>query len=234
MLVNIAIDDAFALGVLSSRIHVCWALAQGGTLEDRPRYNKTRCFETFPFPSCTPDQQQRIRELGEQLDAHRKRQQAAFPELTMTGMYNVLEKLRAGEALTAKDKIIHEQGLVSVLKQLHDDLDAAVADAYGWPADLPDDEILSRLVALNAERAAEESTGQIRWLRPDFQNKTAKQITIPLSSPNPEHRNQHPKPPGRQIYRPKCASSAKPFQPPQPLSPPPRSPNNSPAPAWKN
>ena len=173
MLVNIALDDAYALGVLSSRIHVCWALVQGGTLEDRPRYNKTRCFETFPFPSATSDQQQRIRDLGEQLDAHRKRQQAAHPELTMTGMYNVLEKLRSGEALTAKEKTIHEQGLVSVLKQLHDDLDTAVAAAYGWPVDLPDDALLTRLVALNAQRAAEETNGQIRWLRPEFQNKSA-------------------------------------------------------------
>ncbi len=51
----------------------------------------------------------------------------------MTGMYNVLEKLRSGDPLSAKEKIIHEQGLVSVLKQLHDDLDTAVATAYGWP-----------------------------------------------------------------------------------------------------
>jgi hypothetical protein len=36
--------------------------------------------------------------------------------------------------LTARDKKVHEQGLVSVLKQVHDDLDAAVANAYGWPA----------------------------------------------------------------------------------------------------
>ncbi|MEW6253217.1 MAG: DNA methyltransferase, partial [Planctomycetota bacterium] len=47
MLIAIASDDAFHLGVLSSRVHVVWALAMGGTLEDRPRYNKTRCFETF-------------------------------------------------------------------------------------------------------------------------------------------------------------------------------------------
>ena len=38
---------------------------------------------------------QRIRELGERLDAHRKRQQALHPDLTLTGMYNVLEKLRS-------------------------------------------------------------------------------------------------------------------------------------------
>ena len=38
----------------------------------------------------------------------------------------------------------------------HGKLDAAVAAAYGWPADLPDDQILERLLALNLERAAEE------------------------------------------------------------------------------
>jgi hypothetical protein len=71
--------------------------------------------------------------------------------------------------LTAKEKEIHEQGLVSVLKQIHDDLDAAVFAAYGWPPTLTDEEILERLVALNHERAAEEKRGHIRWLRPDFQ-----------------------------------------------------------------
>ncbi|MGZ8710871.1 MAG: class I SAM-dependent DNA methyltransferase, partial [Thermoanaerobaculia bacterium] len=113
---------------------------------------------------------ERIRDLGEQLDAHRKRQQELHPELTITGMYNVLEKLRSGEALTAKEKKIHEQGLVSVLKQIHDELDASVFDAYGWPHDLSDEEILERLVALNAERAEEERRGIVRWLRPEFQN----------------------------------------------------------------
>ncbi len=182
------------MGVLSNRIHVAWALATGGRLGvgNDPRYNKTRCFETFPFPNATDAQQTRIRALAEQLDAHRKRQQALHPDLTLTGMYNVLEKLRLGETLTAKDKTIHEQGLVSVLAQLHDELDAAVFDAYGWndlaPAlvgkpggttpypDKPaaqaeaEEELLSRLVALNAERAAEEARGLVRWLRPDFQN----------------------------------------------------------------
>lgn len=88
----------------------------------------------------------------------------------MTDMYNVLEKLRSGEPLSAKEKVTHEQGLVSVLKQIHDDLDAAVFDAYGWPRDLSDEAILERVVALNAERAAEEARGLVRWLRPEFQD----------------------------------------------------------------
>ena len=187
MLVCIALDDGFHLGVLSSQIHITWALAAGGTLEDRPRYNKTRCFDPFPFPAATPTQQARIRALGEELDAHRKRQQAAHPDLTLTGMYNVLEKLRAGEALTAKDKTLHEQGLVAVLRQIHDELDAAVLDAYGWNDLAPanPDALLERLVALNAERRREEAAGQVRWLRPEFQHPTApapQQEAIPIGT----------------------------------------------------
>ena len=117
-------------------------------------------------------------------DAHRKARQAAHPALTMTGMYNVLAKLRAADPLTPKDQEIHAQGLVSVLKQVHDDLDAAVFAAYGWDPALTDEEILAKVVALNAERAEEESRGVIRWLRPEFQNpsgvKAATQETMDL------------------------------------------------------
>nr|MBP9902478.1 class I SAM-dependent DNA methyltransferase [Verrucomicrobiota bacterium] len=78
------------------------------------------------------------------------------------------------DLLTAKEKLIHDHGLVSVLKQLHDDLDRAVFAAYGWPGSLTDAEILERLVALNAERAAEEKRGVIHWLRPEYQTRGQK------------------------------------------------------------
>ena len=161
------------------------------------RWQNGPCFETFPFPDPTPAQAARIRDLAEQLDAHRKRQQALHPELTLTGMYNVLEKLRTGDTLTPKERTIHEQGLVSVLRELHDALDRAVFEAYGWDdlaaelvgkpgatTPLPDkpeaqaaaeEELLRRLVELNATRAAEEARGHIRWLRPDYQNPGAAQ-----------------------------------------------------------
>ncbi|MCA9970236.1 MAG: hypothetical protein KC425_08475 [Anaerolineales bacterium] len=115
--------------------------------------------------------------LAERLDAHRKRQQAQHPQLTLTDMYNVLEKERAGEPLDDKERVIHEQGLISILRQLHDELDAAIFAAYGWPADLTDEEILQRLVDLNAERAAEEASGHVRWLRPAYQAPDAVQAT---------------------------------------------------------
>ena len=171
MLIEIALDDAYYLGVLSSKIHLTWALATGGILGvgGTPRYNKSRCFEPFPFPSATEAQQAEIRKLAEQLDAHRKRQQAQHPTLTLTDLYNVVEKLRAGLPLTAKEQVTHENGLAAVVLELHKQLDAAVAAAYGWAPDLPDAELLTRLVQLNQQRAAEEAAGTVRYLRPAYQ-----------------------------------------------------------------
>ena len=156
------------------------------------RYNRATCFDPFPFPQCSNQQSMRLCELGEQLNLHRIGCQKEHAGLDMTGMYNVLEKLRSGDTLSTKEKTIHEQGLVSVLRELHDQLDRAVFEAYGWDdlADklvglpgattpLPDkpeaqaeaeEELLLRLVALNAQRAAEEARGQVRWLRPAYQN----------------------------------------------------------------
>ena len=78
-----------------------------------------------------------------------------------------------------------------MLKEIHDDIDRAVFEAYGWsdlaPAlvgkpgattpsphkkaeqEAAEEELLTRLVALNRERAAEEARGLVRWLRPDYQ-----------------------------------------------------------------
>ena len=190
-LIVMALNDTFVQGVLSSRLHITWTLAAGGTLEDRPRYNNSVCFETFPFAEASEAQKIIIRNFAGRIDSHRKRQQADHPKLTLTNMYNVLEKLRHEEPLTGKEKEVHQQGLIAILKELHDDLDRAVFNAYGWDdlaeklvgkpgatTPLPDkseeqaqaeEELLSRLVALNSERVAEEAKGKIRWLRPEFQ-----------------------------------------------------------------
>ena len=203
-LILFACDDSFILGILSSSVHVSWTLAMGSQLGPTPVYVKTTCFEPFPFPALEESPPKlRIRDLGERLDAHRKRQQEQHPDLTLTGIYNVLEKLRAGEALNARDRETHDKGLISVLKQIHDDLDAAVLEAYGWtgiatatpPADILahggptaealEQKILTHLVALNHERAAEEKRGLIRYLRPDYQapgTTTAQQSEIGLTS----------------------------------------------------
>ena len=184
-LVAIALNEAFYLGVLSSKAHGDWALAAGSTLEDRPVYVKTTCFETFPFPDedtgLTPELRELIAQRAEQIDGHRKRvlsPEANHAGLTLTGLYNVLAALREGRALTVKEKTIHTQGVVSVLRELHDELDAAVLAAYGLEANASTDDILGHLVQLNTQRAAEEAKGRVRWLRPEFQNPQN-----PLSKP---------------------------------------------------
>ncbi|MDC9825610.1 class I SAM-dependent DNA methyltransferase [Devosia sp. ZB163] len=209
MLVCIGVDTAEHLAVLSSRLNVAWAIASGGWLGvgNDPRYSKSRTFDPFPFPISvgltlsSSDQRlaqlERLRELGERLDAFRKERLAAHDFLTMTSLYNVLEREREldngadVEPLSDKELAIHQAGLVSVLKEIHDHIDRAVLEAYGWGdliaplvgkpgATLPsphksptqeaaEEELLGRLVALNKERAAEEARGLVRWLRPDYQ-----------------------------------------------------------------
>ncbi|MCG5531818.1 class I SAM-dependent DNA methyltransferase, partial [Halorhodospira sp. 9621] len=192
-LIAIGLTGAEYLGILSSRIHALWALSAGSRLGvgNDPVYNKSSCFDAFPFPHLESHIEEEIRAIAERLDAHRAERQCEHPGVTLTGMYNVLEKNRAGETLTKKERTIHEQGLVTVLGELHDELDRAVFEAYGWGdladvlvgrpgattprSDKPEDqeeaeqELLQRLVDLNAQRAAEEARGHVRWLRPEFQ-----------------------------------------------------------------
>jgi hypothetical protein len=176
-LVVIASADAWHLAVLSSQVHIVWARGAGSWLGMGSVYVKTACFEKFPFPAASPVQEAELRALGERLDAHRKQRQALHPDLTLTGLYNVLTRLRTGEVLTPAELKIHEQGLVTLLRELHDQIDQAVLAAYGWNDLIPlldagdafTVAVLERLVALNAERAAEEQQGVVRWLRPAFQ-----------------------------------------------------------------
>ena len=100
--------------------------------------------------------------------------------------------------LTEAEVAIKTKGLILILKELHEKLDALVFEAYGWPRTLTDEQILEKLVALNHERAAEERRGHVRWLRPDYQiprfgkkldNQAAKeegaQVTADLGLPEP-------------------------------------------------
>ena len=173
-IVAIAMQDSFDLGILSSRIHLIWAESSGARLGvgNDLNYNHSECFSKFPFPDANNIQKHTIRIIADDLDAHRKRVIDEHAHLTMTGLYNVRDDLRAGikpDNLSDKHRIIFDDGLVLILNDLHDRLDVAVAEAYGWPADLADDQILRRLVALNTTRTEEEVRGEVRWLRPDYQ-----------------------------------------------------------------
>ncbi|WP_299328625.1 DNA methyltransferase [Parasphingopyxis sp.] len=174
MLIAIGSDDAFHLGALQSAVHVQWALRAGGTLEDRPRYNKSKIFEPFPFPDVTDDQRKAIADLAEELDATRKAALAETEKLTMTELYNLREKLRSGDPVSKEEERRATKARAAIINRLHEQLDQAVAEAYGWgeewkAGELGPSEIVARLVALNHERAAEEAEGHVRWLRPDYQ-----------------------------------------------------------------
>jgi hypothetical protein len=167
----IASDDPYLLGILSSRMHRLWALAAGGRIGvgNDPRWSNTLTFLPFPFPVPNETDRRTIRDLGEAIDSHRKRQQALHPSLKLTDMYNVVEKLVSGRTFSRKDSRVHEEGLISLLCQLHSELDTHVSEAYGLSPQSSDDQIVSHLLKLNAERAVEEQQGLVRWLRPEFQ-----------------------------------------------------------------
>jgi hypothetical protein len=174
MITAVGSADAFHLGILQSKLHTDWALQVGGTLEDRPRYTKQKIFDPFPFPDATPEQRDRIAELAEELDGTRKAALAETDKLTMTELYNLREKLRSGAPMDEKEQRRAIKARATIVDRLHEQLDQAVADAYGWGDEwragaLGPSEIVARLVALNHERAAEEKEGKVRWLRPDYQ-----------------------------------------------------------------
>ena len=211
MLVCVGSDSASLLAILSSRLHIAWMLSLGGTLEDRPRYNKTRIFDPFPAAdgrSSSPEALNQLEGFGDRLDSFRKERLAEHDFLTMTALYNALERVRELEngcdvpPLSAKEKDIHGAGLVSVMKDIHDDIDRAVLEAYGWadlipallgkpgatmpsPHKTPEQEeaeetLLTRLVDLNKERVEEERRGLVRWLRPDYQiPKLGHKVKVP-------------------------------------------------------
>ena len=153
--VAIARDDDYTFGVLHSRIHEVWALAQAPRLGvgNDPRYTHTLCFNTFPFPwpldvaesDLTEKQtEHRAAIVGAAQGLDQRREAWLNPagvnpsilqDRTMTGMYNRRPDW---------------------LDNAHEALDAAVFAAYGWSAELSDDEILAELLKLNQERAAEQ------------------------------------------------------------------------------
>ena len=137
-LIVIARDDDHTLGVLQSRVHEIWALKMGTQLETRPRYTPTTTFETFPFPQPSEKQKDSIAEAARELDEMRQSwlnppgvEEQELEKRTLTDLYNARP---------------------TWLQLAHERLDKAVLDAYGWPHDVSDEDILSALLALNFER----------------------------------------------------------------------------------
>jgi hypothetical protein len=119
----------------------------------------TTCFETYPFPwppGAEPQGDPRVHAIAEAArELVRLRDEWLSPALAPPQGDSPLP---AGEVPGVREK---DRTLTNLynrrpdwLSEAHRRLDAAVFAAYGWPADLSDDEILARLLALNLERAA--------------------------------------------------------------------------------
>ncbi|MCO6048377.1 N-6 DNA methylase [Mesorhizobium sp. RP14(2022)] len=164
-----AFPNLAPFAALQSRVHEIWARFFSSTLEDRLRYAPSDCFETFPFPENF-EIDSALEAAGQAYYDHRATLMIARNE-GMTKTYNRFHDARDN----APD--------LTALRDLHADMDRVVLRAYGWddladraaPAFLtPDteddhtyqgrlfwpnafrDEVLARLLELNAERHAEE------------------------------------------------------------------------------
>ncbi|MBI1196452.1 MAG: class I SAM-dependent DNA methyltransferase [Phenylobacterium sp.] len=173
-LVAIARDDDIVFGILSSRLHEVWSLATCSWhgIGNDPTYNAESCLATFPFPDgLTPNipaanyaadpRAPAIAEAARKLNDLREAWlnppdlTVRVPEVVPGYPDRILPKDEAAA------KLLKARTLTNLYNErphwlalAHEALDAAVAAAYGWPADLSDDEILERLFALNQERAA--------------------------------------------------------------------------------
>lgn len=180
-LIVIARSDDTSFGLLHSRFHLVWALRAGTSLEDRPRYTPTTCFETFPFPvGLTPADTAggeptstvaikiaaAARHLSDTREAWRNPVEwvdwETTPEETAAGFPKRPVPKRG------KETDLKQRTLTALynappcwLTLAHQALDSVVAEAYGWEdytPDMPDDEILRRLLKLNLARSATQGS----------------------------------------------------------------------------
>jgi hypothetical protein len=165
-----AFDNLAPWGCLVSRVHEVWVQFLGGTLEDRGRYNLVDCFDTFPFPPSF-ERDPALEATGEAYYTFRAGLMIARGK-GLTKTYNDFH-----------DRRLQNDPEIQRLRELHHAMDQAVLRAYGWedlaaaaapvfldeenedefayqgrlfwPSDFRD-EVLARLLALNAERHADE------------------------------------------------------------------------------
>ena len=176
-IVVIARSDDTTFGILHSRFHELWALRLGTSLGPTPRYTPTTCFETFPFPSgLTPNipsseyandpRAQAIAEAAGRLNEPRKnwlnppQWVDRVPEIVPGYPDRIISKPEHAAELKKRTLTNLYNQRPAWLNYAHRVLDEAVATAYGWPANLSDDEALRRLLALNRERAGTPESDQ--------------------------------------------------------------------------
>lgn len=174
-------DDYF-FGVLHSRVHETWALELGTRLETRPRYTPTTCFETFPMPKPTSEQEQAIADAARELNELRERWLNP-PEWTREKVLefhgtpggpwsryiapgtNTVRYPRLVPKDDASAALLKKRTLTNLYNErpawldlAHKKLDEAVFSAYGWKPDLTDADLLAALLELNSSRSNPENS----------------------------------------------------------------------------
>ncbi len=180
-LVVIPRDDDEMFGLLSSRFHVVWAMAAGGRLGvgNDPVYTTSKCFDPYPFPATNTGAEtgappcmatsvlagniaaaaRRLNELREAW-LNPPEWTERIPEVVPGYPDRIVA--RPGHEADLKKRTLTNlyNARPAWLDNAHKALDAAVAAAYGWAdytPEMPDEEILRRLLALNLERKAAEA-----------------------------------------------------------------------------
>lgn len=130
-----ALDDEYAMGVLSSYLFEAWARGESSTFETRIRFTPSTAYETFPWPSPTPDQRMGITEASRAL-LTRRSEISVSEGIGLTELYNRMD-----------------DGAYMDLAKLHRVLDEAVVAAYDWPAEIAQngEELKSRIWNLNQQ-----------------------------------------------------------------------------------
>jgi type II restriction/modification system DNA methylase subunit YeeA len=173
-LVAIASQQDEIFGVVHSRFHEAWSLRLGGWhgVGNDPQYTPTLGFETFPFPEgLTPNIPAKdyendpraiaIAKAAKRLDELRNTWLNppdlidVVPEVVPGYPNRILPKNEKAAAELKKRTLTNlYNARPQWLDDAHRDLDAAVAAAYGWPADIAEDDALARLLELNLARAS--------------------------------------------------------------------------------
>lgn len=187
-LVVFASDSPTWLSVLQSRVHEAWARWLNTTLKDDMQYTPSNCFETFPFPPAWQSNLA-LETIGREYYEFRAALMVRNNE-GLTKTYNRFhDRDHDGTGVEGRDPadVVRD---IERLRELHDAMDRAVLDAYGWTDIRPTcefildyeddeeeapgkaskrrkpwryrwpdeirDEVLGRLLELNAQRAREE------------------------------------------------------------------------------
>jgi hypothetical protein len=151
-------NNSYEYAILQSTIHECWARQYSSSLETRLNYSPSDCFETFPFPTSTAN----FEEIGETYYTHRQN----IMQTRQEGLTKTYNRFHNPDE-TAAD--------IQQLRELHIEMDNAVAAAYGWQnlelghgyhetkqglrftiSETARREVLDRLLELNHQRYAEE------------------------------------------------------------------------------